>query len=53
MTLKADKLFDCVVLGGGPAGLSMAYQLSRNADIDYTILERADLGHQSVTDQID
>lgn len=48
MTLKTDRLFDCVVLGAGPAGLSMAYRLTRNNDIDYTILERAELGHSWV-----
>ncbi|MBT8103918.1 MAG: FAD-dependent oxidoreductase [Woeseia sp.] len=37
--------FDCIILGGGPAGLSVAYRLSRYPDIDYMILERGRLGH--------
>ena len=45
MELKADKLYDCLIVGGGPAGLSMGYRLSRDSRIDYAILERGNLGN--------
>ena len=41
----ADRLYDCLILGGGPAGLSMGYRLSGAPGIDYVILERGELGH--------
>lgn len=37
--------YDCIILGGGPAGLSVAYRLSQRPDIDYMILERGQIGH--------
>lgn len=45
MVFKADRQYDCLILGGGPAGLSMGYRLSRLSGIDYVILERGELGH--------
>jgi len=45
MTLQADKLHDCIILGGGPAGVSMGHQLTRFPDIEYVILERGQIGH--------
>lgn len=38
-----DKIFDCIIIGGGPAGLMTAYQLAQK-DIDYIILEKGELG---------
>lgn len=35
---------DCVVIGAGPAGLTMGYQLSQHTQVRFVILERGQLG---------
>lgn len=37
-----DKIYDAIIIGGGPAGLSLAYRLKK-LNIDYIILEKGEL----------
>lgn len=41
---KTTKLYDSIVIGGGPAGLSLGYQFTRCRDIDYAIVEKGSIG---------
>lgn len=47
--MAADREFDCVVLGGGPAGLSMGYRLSQCGAVNYMIFERGELGQSWIS----
>lgn len=38
------EVLDCVIIGGGPAGLTMGYQLTRRSQVRFVILERGELG---------
>lgn len=38
------KTVDCLIVGGGLAGLSMGYRLSRSPGITYAILEKGEIG---------
>ncbi len=42
-----DKIFDCIVLGGGPAGLSAAMYAARG-NVDTAIIDTSSLGGQPV-----
>lgn len=45
MTLDPAKIYDSVIIGGGPAGLATAYRFVRRGGIDFTIIERGSIGH--------
>jgi uncharacterized NAD(P)/FAD-binding protein YdhS len=42
--LKEVPHYDCLIIGAGLAGLSMAYRLARSTDISHAILEKGDVG---------
>lgn len=45
MAPSPAKVYDCVIIGGGPAGLSTAYRFVQRGGMDFTVLERGRIGH--------
>lgn len=41
--MNQKKIYDCIVVGGGPSGLSVAYYLSK-FDLHYAVLEKGAIG---------
>lgn len=37
-----SKIFDCIIIGGGPSGLAVGSMLAQASDIDFIIIDNGD-----------